>query len=1009
VGGNVSCWIDFNADGEVEDYAVTIAGSDFGDAPDSYATLFASNGPRHVVVSGFSLGTTVDADADGQPTAGASGDGADEDGAIASEGFACGGLTYNVTLTNSAGIAAPRLDAWIDFDGDGAFNEPRDRIHTAVPLVAGSNMVHTTIPCDVVTRSTYARFRLSDGGGASASGAGGVGEVEDYAFALHGLDYGDAPAPHPTLRADEGARHVVLLSGNPILGSSVDEESDGQPNGTATGDDANGIDDEDGVTAPAALVAATTGSITVTAGTVGGNVSCWIDFNADGDWTDAGERIVTDLALAANASASPAFAVPADAARGTAFLRCRISTFTGLGPAFLALNGEVEDHAVTITAYDFGDAPDPLYPTRLASNGARHQLAATNNPTLGPTVDADADGQPSAAFDGDDATFTDDENGVTFPGVLLPSTNGTLTLTAGATGGIVRCWIDFNRDGDWNDDGEQVVNDLTIGANASASPSFVVPAGASNGVAAVRCRMSTLGGLTPAGEAPDGEVEDHAAIIGSVDLGDAPASYGTTLANDGPRHGVVSGFSLGATIDAESDGQPSAAADGDGADEDGVVIPAALTACSTANLTVVLTNTAAIATPNLDAWIDFDADGIFEPAERIIDSVLVAGTNDIPINVPCSVPTATTYARFRLSSTGVNTPLGAAVDGEVEDFVVMLQGLDFGDAADPSFPTLLASNGARHVVLAANNPTLGTSADTEPNGAASAGATGDDTAGVDDEDGVTFGPMIAGTPASVTIATGATGGIVNLWIDLDQDGDWSDAGEHVVVEQTLGAHASQPYSFLVPVSAVPGAMTARARISSQAGLGVTGLASDGEVEDHVAVILGAEPRIEVTMDLVSSTFAGPCGSYDVVFDVTLQNLGNVTLTNVQAETPLASVFIAPATYAITSITSGELAVDPSYDGASQPRLLLPGATLAPGQSATIRVALRLDATCQNVTYQVITTASGDAPDGSTVTDESEEGEAPVPVAGAASIPTVETWGLIAIATLLAFAALRRIM
>ncbi|MEO8493871.1 MAG: tandem-95 repeat protein, partial [Planctomycetota bacterium] len=56
---------------------------------------------------------------------------------------------------------------------------------------------------------------------------------------------------------------------------------------------------------------------------------------------------------------------------------------------------------------DFGDAPDPFagsgnYPTLFASNGARHVIGA-NLLHLGSGVDAEPDGQPTLAADGDDS------------------------------------------------------------------------------------------------------------------------------------------------------------------------------------------------------------------------------------------------------------------------------------------------------------------------------------------------------------------------------------------------------------------------------------------------------------------------------------------------------------------------------------------------------------------------------------------------------------------------------
>ena len=71
---------------------------------------------------------------------------------------------------------------------------------------------------------------------------------------LYGVDWGDLDSPYPTMRADDGARHTIV-SGAPYLGSvAPDNEDDGQPNATATGDDLNGVpDDEDGVARAAGL------------------------------------------------------------------------------------------------------------------------------------------------------------------------------------------------------------------------------------------------------------------------------------------------------------------------------------------------------------------------------------------------------------------------------------------------------------------------------------------------------------------------------------------------------------------------------------------------------------------------------------------------------------------------------------------------------------------------------------------------------------------------------------
>ena len=47
--------------------AVLALGRDFGDAPDSYATLNASDGARHIRVPEYYLGAGADSEADGTP------------------------------------------------------------------------------------------------------------------------------------------------------------------------------------------------------------------------------------------------------------------------------------------------------------------------------------------------------------------------------------------------------------------------------------------------------------------------------------------------------------------------------------------------------------------------------------------------------------------------------------------------------------------------------------------------------------------------------------------------------------------------------------------------------------------------------------------------------------------------------------------------------------------------------------------------------------------------------
>jgi len=172
----------------------------------------------------------------------------------------------------------------------------------------------------------------------------------DLAFVITGQspvnqDFGDAPdRPYPTLHLSDGARHTV--DNKVFLGRRVDAETDGQPSATATGDDDDGSDDEDGVAFVSALAAGSTATVEVTASAAGA-LNAWIDFNSDNDWNDAGEQIFVDEPLLAGVN-TLTFDVPAHAAITNTYSRWRFSTTRGLDYTGPAPDGEVEDYLVTI-------------------------------------------------------------------------------------------------------------------------------------------------------------------------------------------------------------------------------------------------------------------------------------------------------------------------------------------------------------------------------------------------------------------------------------------------------------------------------------------------------------------------------------------------------------------------------------------------------------------------------------------------------------------------------------
>jgi hypothetical protein len=343
------------------------------------------------------------------------------------------------------------------------------------------------------------------------------GDVEDT------LDFGDAPDPigaglYPTRLVNNGARHTVVAA--MFLGAGVDVEPDGQPNAASTGDDINLIfpgtpfppGDEDGVIFTSPLVPGFLASVDVVA-SVNGILNAWFDFGADGSWAQPGDQIFAGQALVPGVN-SLAFFVPAGASPNAAYSRWRFSSLAALSFTGLAPDGEVEDHRGRVEdpptpsgGVDFGDAPDPTYPTLIASSGAAHIIFT--NFVLGTNIDAEPDGQPGA-FKLDDSTgVPDDEDGVAFVTSLARGSvaSASVTLSSGFGPGRLDAWVDFDQDGAWAA-GEQIATSqvLVPGANVV---SFSVPALAQLGRTGARFRLSSAGGLAPTALAQNGEVEDY--------------------------------------------------------------------------------------------------------------------------------------------------------------------------------------------------------------------------------------------------------------------------------------------------------------------------------------------------------------------------------------------------------------------------------------------------------------------------------------------------------------------
>jgi hypothetical protein len=256
------------------------------------------------------------------------------------------------------------------------------------------------------------------------------GETEDYLLFVTGTDFGDAPSPYPTLLASAGARHYIgkiQMSPDPLIWP--DHETDGQPDLNATGDDLNGIDDEDGVLLPSIFVPGQTAQITVlvnaeyTGSPVSGKLNAWIDWDKNGTWETTPLEYIINNQVVNQGSNNFTINVPLGATPGYTYARFRICTEDVTSPGGPAPDGEVEDYRIQVNnpdVYDFGDAPEgaPAYPdlgvtgqfpTCMNAGPAGFVKTTLGGAFFGLSVDNEPDGNGGSCPDFTPGTYNMDE------------------------------------------------------------------------------------------------------------------------------------------------------------------------------------------------------------------------------------------------------------------------------------------------------------------------------------------------------------------------------------------------------------------------------------------------------------------------------------------------------------------------------------------------------------------------------------------------------------------------
>ncbi len=161
--------------------------------------------------------------------------------------------------------------------------------------------------------------------------------------------------------------------------------------------------------------------------------------------------------------------------------------------------------------FDFGDAPDPTYPSLLSSDGARHHSTAFEFLGDGVSVETDAKIINQDEFD----------DGVSFP-ILKPFSNTSLNITITVfnktsekyndTFLYLSGWFDWNNDGQWSENERAFMNIISpfnfTNDKETIKVNFITPLITKKSIWA-RIRLSYKDPTNVTGGSAFGEVEDY--------------------------------------------------------------------------------------------------------------------------------------------------------------------------------------------------------------------------------------------------------------------------------------------------------------------------------------------------------------------------------------------------------------------------------------------------------------------------------------------------------------------
>jgi hypothetical protein len=392
-----------------------------------------------------------------------------------------------LTPAFSATAATRYWSVWVDFNNDNDFADAGEQI---LNFTAGSTAATTqtiTIPASALGTTRRMRVLMSASATMAACGVYATGEVEDYMVSFTN--------PPPPVVVGVCASNGTNASYEWIAGVSTNAFNNTSTAAQSSTGFTNYTSQTIGMFLGANTIRLTPGFAS-TAYTERWGI--WIDFNNDNDFDDAGEQLL-NFTTGSTGVVTTTVTIPSTAATSSPRrMRIVMSDAATVAACGTYAYGETEDYMVSFTRPPAaGPAPAPT--TYCAANG---------NSVVDEWIDLVEFGGMSnvSAANAGYGNFT---NRI---GTLGRGTTSAFRYSAGFTAtAYTEYWaifIDFNRDGDFADAGEQVVNTSSASA-ATLSTNVTIPATASIGLTRVRVVMRYKAAPLACGAFDYGEVEDY--------------------------------------------------------------------------------------------------------------------------------------------------------------------------------------------------------------------------------------------------------------------------------------------------------------------------------------------------------------------------------------------------------------------------------------------------------------------------------------------------------------------